>query len=203
MEDTILIQNILQGDKKAEQKLYEKYRPILINYIKSKYPQNLEYEDDVSEILIKVFVSLPKYKSKKSKFKSWVFTIAKNYMIDKLRCTNKNNKYNINLSTINDNTNFQNSTTSLTFDTTTITNTNDSMEINATNTISFDNDVSVNYISSQLETCDFTFLNMHYGYGYSYCEIGNEFNISSNTVSNRVNYVKNKLKKDNINEIIY
>jgi DNA-directed RNA polymerase specialized sigma24 family protein len=36
---------------------------------------------------------------------------------------------------------------------------------------------------------------MKYVQGYDYCEIGQEFNISSNTASNRVNYIKTKLKE--------
>jgi RNA polymerase sigma factor (sigma-70 family) len=207
MKDTILIQNILNGDAKSEKILYDKYYKILLDFLKNKYPNNKEYEDDVSEILIKVFISLPKYKSQKSKFKTWVFTIAKNYMIDKLRCVNKsnNNSYNI----ISDNDTFTlHNNVSLTSDTITYSVNND---INITSEctfqtcdyINFENEVSVDHISNQISSCDFTFLNMHYGYGYTYCEIGSEFNVSSNTVSNRVNYLKNKLKENNTNEIIY
>jgi RNA polymerase sigma factor (sigma-70 family) len=203
MEDTILIQNILKGDKKSEQELFNKYKNILTSYLKSKYPQNNECEDDVSEILIKIFTSLSKFNPQKSKFKTWVFTIAKNYMIDKSRCNyvlknSHNNTFNI---SINDTT-YNNSSLTATSSHINYNEHHQSMTINDNNFNIVDNQTSINYVSNQLETCDFTFLNMHYGYGYSYCEIGNEFNVSSDTVSNRVNYVKDKLRKNNCNEVI-
>lgn len=196
IEDTIHIQKILDNDKKSEQFLYKKYKKLLIDFIKTNYPQNQEYEDDVAEILIKIFTSLSKYDANKSQFKSWVFTIAKNYMIDKMRCKNKNDNCTINLTTYNYICTTQNTPSTSNF-------IDNFTEFNSTNTNIFESCVSVDYISNQLDSCDFTFLNMHYGYGYSYSEIGNEFNITSNTVSNRVNYVKNKLKRNNINEIIF
>lgn len=207
-EDTILIQNILEGDKQSEEKLYEKYKKILTDYLRKEFPRNSEYEDDVSEILIKVFLSLSNYDLEKSKFKTWVFTIAKNYMIDKSRCTWKltnNNNTNDYYFYDADSITLQNASLTMSSDTTTYTS-DGSTHIYTSNNcdfIEFENTVSVNYVSNQLKSCDFTFLNMHYGYGYSYCEIGNEFNVSSNTVSNRVNYIKNKLKKCNNKEIIY
>jgi DNA-directed RNA polymerase specialized sigma24 family protein len=47
---------------------------------------------------------------------------------------------------------------------------------------------------NQFTLTDCAFLNMKYSLGYNYDEIGTEFNISSNTVSNRVNYLKTKAK---------
>jgi DNA-directed RNA polymerase specialized sigma24 family protein len=37
---------------------------------------------------------------------------------------------------------------------------------------------------------------MKYVQGYDYNEIGKEFNLTSSTISNKVNYIKTKLKKD-------
>jgi len=56
---------------------------------------------------------------------------------------------------------------------------------------------TLSYVTSQLSTTDCALLTMKYIYGYNYCEIGNELNISSTSVSNRVNYIKTKLKKNN------
>ena len=208
LEDIILIQNILEGDKKSEEILYEKYKKILIDYLRKKYPQNSECEDDVSEILIKVFFSLSNFDSNKSKFKTWVFSIAKNYMIDKSRCSNKPHLSDstITINNTSDNFTLDNSTMFTTSSDTTsyyVDNELTSFTSNNCDIINFENSVSVNYVSEQLSSCDFSFLNMHYVYGYSYCEIGSEFNLSSNTISNRVNYIKDKLKKNNNNEIIF
>jgi len=68
--------------------------------------------------------------------------------------------------------------------------------------IEFENCSSINYISDQITPQDFTLLDMKYVQGYDYNEIGAEFDVTSSTISNRVNYIKTKLKKNNP-EIIY
>lgn len=69
------------------------------------------------------------------------------------------------------------------------------------NNTDFENCSSLNYLSQQISTQDFTLLDMKYMQGYDYCEIGKEFNVSSDTVSNRVNYLKTKIKKSYIEEL--
>lgn len=193
-EDIGLIQNILDGDKRAEEKLYERYKKIIEDYLKSKYPNNQYLDDDVSEILIKIFTSLPSYDMGKSKFKSWVFTVAKNHMIDKSRtfdifCGS------LTLDGGGDAVTVSNSGE---FTTSDAVNWNqDDQNIyyaNGTYDTEFEMCDTINHISNQIESCDFTFLNMKYSEGYNYNEIGVEFNMTSNTISNRVNYVKSKLK---------
>jgi RNA polymerase sigma factor (sigma-70 family) len=195
-EDTSLIQNILDGDERSEEKLYEKYRKIIGDYLKSKYPNDQTLEDDVSEILIKIFLSLPSYDLEKSKFKSWVFTIANNHMIDKSRsfdvlCGT------ITLDCVGDSITISNSGDYVT--TSDVTNWNpDENNVFYTSSYAtdFENCDTLNHISNSIESCDFTFLNMKYSEGYNYNEIGVEFNMTSNTISNRVNYVKSKLKNN-------
>jgi len=128
--------------------------------------------------MIKVMMNLIKFDDIKSKFSSWVFSIAKNHMIDKWRSNNVT-LYSDNLSTDNGY----------------ITSTSSSI-------IDFENNSSINFITEQLTPQDYTLLNMKYMQGYDYNEIGNEFNLTSSTVSNRVNYIKTILKKNNP-EIIY
>lgn len=65
----------------------------------------------------------------------------------------------------------------------------------------FEINSTLNYLSDHMVSCDYTFLDMKYIQGYSYNEIGTEFNMNSTTISNRVNYIKGKLKEcigDNI-----
>jgi RNA polymerase sigma factor (sigma-70 family) len=199
VEDANLIQNILTGDTEAETVLYEKYRVILTNYLLKKYPCNYDIEDDVSEILIKIFLNLSTYDSDISKFKTWAFAIANNHMIDKSRST-----YYINstgTTHIGDNLTFINDT--YTSDCTTINGDVPCSFTTSNATLQLEQNSSVNFVSDQIESCDFQFLNMHYTMGYSYCEIGTEFNLSSNTISNRVNYIKGKLKDSIDYEMIF
>jgi RNA polymerase sigma factor (sigma-70 family) len=201
-EDMILIQNILNGNLKAQEELYNKYKKLVKSFLKSKYSVYYDLDDDISEIMIKIFINLKSFDSTKSKFKSWVFSIAKNYMIDKWRnssCTATLTTGNISFTssidanniTISNNENCNFTTNNLMFGTNYIS---CNME--------FENNSSINYISSQISSQDFTLLDMKYVQGYDYCEIGKEFNVTSSTISNRVNYIKTKLKKNNP-EIIY
>lgn len=181
-EDLYLLNQVLDGDKKSEEKLYNKYKNILSSYLNKKY-QSTEIPDDVSEILIKVFLNIRDFDPKKAKFSTWVFSVTKNHMIDKSKSKYINNISNHHSipSTI---------THSIDIDLNTFDNSNDNY--NTTNSFEITN--AVNYISDSISTGDFTLLNMHYSQGYSYCEIATEFNMTSNTVSNKVNYIKSKVK---------
>jgi RNA polymerase sigma factor (sigma-70 family) len=179
----------LNGNPAAQETAYKNYRKIVKNYILSKFPPYYDLEDDVSEIMIKVFLNLKDYDSSKSKFKSWVITIAKNYLIDKWRTgTVSISAGDISLSTSNPNY----GTTSCT------TNGNNLITYTSTNNASccFENCNAVSFVSAQLSPMDFTLLDMKYVQGYDYKEIGSEFQLTSNTVSNKINYIKTKLKKN-------
>ena len=196
----------MDGNPQAQEILYEKYKKSVKNFLKSRYSIYYDLDDDVSEIMIKVFMKLDTFDGTKSKFRSWVFSIAKNHMIDKWRS---------NTITLTGN----NTTCSFTVSTDVtdvltngyITSSNTSMVADCGSTFTtsnccagseFENCNSINHISDQLSPQDFTLLDMKYVQGYSYNEIGNEFNVTSSTISNKVNYIKTKLKKNNL-EIIY
>lgn len=195
--DIILIKNILRGNVFAQNKFYERYKKILTDYIKFKYYNNIDIEDDVSEILIKIFNNLKKYDKEKASVMTWVITIAKNHMTDKFRCGLTGTL------TINADDNITIDNSNVTSDSTCWNSDLNNISYTVSSDIpQFETSNAVNYISSQLNSCDFTFLDMHYNYGYSYCEIGSEFNLTSNTISNRVNYLKTKLKKSIKEELI-
>lgn len=182
----------MKGNPQAQEELYDKYKKCVKSFLKSRYSQYNDIDDDVSEIMIKVFMKLTSFDNTKSKFSSWVFSIAKNHMIDKWR----NNTFI---------TSSPNSVITYTNSTTDINNKTECVTFNSID-YHFDAEIdycsSINYISSQLSPQDFTLLDMKYVQGYDYNEIGKEFNVTSSTISNRVNYIKTKLKKNNP-EIIY
>lgn len=200
-DDNYLIENFLNNDLISQEILYDKYKKIINNFLRKKFLINYN-EDDVSEILIRVFLNLKEFDSTKSKFRSWVFSIAKNYMIDKWRTgiTILTSNFDNTLTVIN-NTSCKSfvSTGNSSGDWSDFANSNnyaisDSRIMSNTD---FENCSSINYISKQLSPVDFTLLNMKYVQGYDYSEIGKEFNVTSTTISNRVNYIKTKLKKNN------
>ena len=197
----------MNGSREAQEKLYNKYRKIVENFIKSKYPTTLDLEDDVSEVMIRIIMNLKQYDGDKSKFKSWVFSVAKNYMIDKWR---KNSSF-ISSCTYNLSASSLNQTYTATGYSTENSGSNVSISslsgLQSSFTTSFNSDFdncsSISNISTQLSPVDFTLLGMKYVQGYDYCEIGKEFNISSTTASNRINYLKTKLKKNNPEEVMH
>lgn len=187
----ILIQETMDGNQGAQKILYDKYRKIIKDYLHNKYRQYSDIDDDVSEIIIKVFLNLSSYDETKAKFKSWVLFIARNHMVDKWRAGS------ITLTSFN---------SEVTTDTISCSNFNvddnvsltlsNSEKYSSNNTADFEACNSLSFISSQLSASDYTMLNMKYLHGFNYSEIGAEFNLTSNTVSNKVNYIKTKLKKN-------
>jgi RNA polymerase sigma factor (sigma-70 family) len=192
-EDTNLIQNILNGNPVAQETVYKKYRKIVKNYILSKFPPYYDLEDDVSEIMIKVFLNLKEYDSNKSKFKSWVISITKNYLIDKWRTGTGTITVSANNIIFNTDNPYCNTTC-----TNGMPNANNLITFTSTNNASccFENCNAVGFVSAQLSAVDFTMLDMKYVQGYDYKEIGSEFQLTSSTVSNKINYIKTKLKKN-------
>lgn len=200
----------MNGNQQAQEILYNKYKKSVKNFLKSKYSIYYDLDDDVSEIMIKVFLNLKSFDSSKSKFRSWVFSIAKNYMIDKWRsCSSYATTLNNATYTSGTSTDFNcgdviSTSSNSGFITTTNANclaftSNSSC---TTSNTAFENCNAINYISSQLSPADFTLLDMKYVQGYNYNEIGSEFQLTSSTISNKINYIKTKLKKS-ITEDIY
>ena len=187
-KDESLINKIINGDRKAEEILYSRCKKLITKFIVNKYPFNYDTEDDVSDILIKIFERINTFDSEKSQFNTWVVNISNNHMIDKSRkltytmITNTNyfssdDTGKISLDSFNDTSCFVTPTTSFSVD--------NSLEIND----------SLNYIENKIGIQDFHLLNMKYKEGYDYEEMATEMRVSSSTLSNRVNYIKSKLKR--------
>jgi len=197
-KDMALIRGIKNGDKKAQEKLYEKYKERVKKYLHSKYPNQQDKEDCVSEILIKIFENIDQYDKKRGKFYTWVIKIANNYMINKAR-KNERNPIQASLNSVDG---------SLCFYGTTNDCSNMDLSVNTSFTSSIEptsfapppdeqmeNKDALNFISNKVGLQDFHLLNMKYEQGYDYNEMEQEMKVSSSTLSNRVNYVRSKLRK--------
>lgn len=202
-KDGKIITGIKKGEKKAEKLLYDRYRERVEKYLLNKYPHEKDIEDCVSEILIKIFQNIDQYDKKRGKFSTWVIKIANNYMIDKAR-KNENKPIEVRYDTTT-----TDGTLCLYSDPTTFTCGSSGADITVgfTHTsnyqpISFsqpdqdmENKDALDFISHRIGINDFHLLNMKYKEGYDYKEMESEMKLSSNTLSNRVNYVRTKLKK--------
>jgi len=189
-KDEFLINKIKGGDRKSEEFLYDKYRKIITRYIVNKYPFNYETDDDVSDILIKIFENIDKFDINKSKFNTWVINLTTNHMIDKSRSTNYWNTLNTDSLNADD-------SGKITF-TTTTDNVSTIFSVTPTSLFNSDNveiNDSLDFIENKIGMQDFHLLNMKYKEGYDYNEMAKEMRTSSHTLSNRISYIKNKLKK--------
>ncbi|WP_067727186.1 RNA polymerase sigma factor [Oceanobacillus damuensis] len=91
MEDQELIRQILRGDKLAIQKLHSRYVDPIFNYI---YLQTSSYHDSeelLQDVFFKTARQLHNFEGKSS-FKTWVFKIARNVVIDYYRKNNHRSK---------------------------------------------------------------------------------------------------------------
>jgi len=172
--DNELIRGILSGSIEDQNQLYVKYRNTLNDYLTKKH-QNLalESEDIVSDVLIKIFMNINDYDPQKYSFKTWCLGILKNHIIDIWR------KKSVDL-TYNDIT--HNSTLSCVNDV--------EKEILSEHFLSLCENASVTEI-------DHSYLELKYIYGYSYEDISAFTEITSTQLSNRVSYLKKKIKTKN------
>jgi len=208
----ILIQNILNGNRQAEEQFFKKYQKIVKDFIRSKFPKQKpeDIDDYTSEIMIKVFENLKSIDIEKGSVKTWVLVITKNFITDVYRKDSVSFTSAFNNCGVSIN---NNSAQNLTFNgestvwatggmcqasvvNGTLSVSNDA-SFSVSNNVEFENCNTINYISTQISPTDYGLLNMKYVQGYSHCEIGKEFNLTSSTVSNRINYIKTKLKKQN------
>ncbi len=81
--DDKLIERYIKGDIEAFEKLYSKYKLILFNFILSLTHDRELSEDIFQETFIRIIDNITSYKP--SNFKAYLFTIARNLVIDHRR----------------------------------------------------------------------------------------------------------------------
>ncbi|MDQ0208350.1 RNA polymerase sigma factor [Alkalicoccobacillus murimartini] len=81
MDDNELVTRILEGDQLAVNTLHERYAKKLFNYIYSQTNHYHDSEELIQDIFFKAASNLSHFK-KKSSFKTWIFKIARNAIID-------------------------------------------------------------------------------------------------------------------------
>ena len=85
MEDIILIEQVLKGNKNAYKLLVIRYqRPLFSFFKKFGFPEQ-KTEELVQDVFLKSFQYLSSFQSEKGSFSSWLFSIAKNHGINELK----------------------------------------------------------------------------------------------------------------------
>jgi RNA polymerase sigma-70 factor (ECF subfamily) len=80
-EDKLLVENYLNGDELALEVLINKYFSLIYNYVSRLVPKD-EASDLVQDVFVRVWKNIKKIDFNKASFKTWIFTIARNRVID-------------------------------------------------------------------------------------------------------------------------
>ncbi len=81
-DDISLISSSLNGDKIALEKLVMRYKDWIFNLAIRMVNGPQDAEDVTQEILIKLITHLDKFDEKKASFKTWIYRVAVNHMIN-------------------------------------------------------------------------------------------------------------------------
>ncbi|SHJ44590.1 RNA polymerase sigma-70 factor, ECF subfamily [Clostridium cavendishii DSM 21758] len=84
MEDLALIDKVLKGDEISFEQLFLKYQLEISKFVYSNIKDNEVTKDIVQEVFITVYDKLYTFK-RDCKFKTWLYTIARNKCIDYIR----------------------------------------------------------------------------------------------------------------------
>ena len=88
-EEARLVDQAKTGDPEAFAKLYDAYVERVSRYIYFRVSEERDMEDLVSQVFLKAWEHLDRYKMGSSPFVAWLYTIARNLVIDHYR-TKKN-----------------------------------------------------------------------------------------------------------------
>lgn len=83
--DEALIHEAVSGDVDAFGTLYERYLPQIYRYLYSRTWDVRRAEDDTETVFLKVWEALPRFRPEAGSFRTWLFRIAHNQLVDSYR----------------------------------------------------------------------------------------------------------------------
>jgi len=90
ISEWILIQKVKRGNKEAFGTLYSFYLEKIYRYIFFKVNQEIQLAEDLTEVtFLKAWEKIEQYKQEGGTFSSWIYTIARNTVIDHFREHNR------------------------------------------------------------------------------------------------------------------
>ncbi|MGD8813864.1 MAG: sigma-70 family RNA polymerase sigma factor [Anaerolineales bacterium] len=84
IDDELLIRSV-KGDAEAFGNLYERHMLSIYRYMYARVGEVREAEDLTETVFIKVWQALPKFKMGKASFRTWLFRVAHNLLVDHFR----------------------------------------------------------------------------------------------------------------------
>jgi RNA polymerase sigma-70 factor, ECF subfamily len=89
LEEAGLVEEARAGDPEAFARLYDAYVERVTRYVYFRVSEPIDTEDLVAQVFLKAWENLERYKMGSSPFIAWLYTIARNLVIDHYR-TKKN-----------------------------------------------------------------------------------------------------------------
>lgn len=90
--DLALLRKAQGGDERAFSLLVQAYRPQVFNFVFRLVRHRALAEDLTQEVFLRVFQMLPTF-SFRSKFRTWLFQVAKNRVLDEQRASGRRPQY--------------------------------------------------------------------------------------------------------------
>jgi RNA polymerase sigma-70 factor (ECF subfamily) len=108
LNDLEIIESILDGDKEKFRLLMEKYHNEIFKYVYNITGNYQDTEDLLQEIFYKIYKNLKKYDSAKASFRTWLYRISKNHVLNylnssKAKMKNKTYEYDDSLNSTDEN----------------------------------------------------------------------------------------------------
>lgn len=83
--ESALLQRAIEGDAKAFGVLYERHMLEIYRYIYYRIGHVQDAEDMTEVVFLKVWESLPSFQPGRASFRTWLYRVAKNSLIDRYR----------------------------------------------------------------------------------------------------------------------
>ena len=80
-----LVIGIQSGDRDAFTTLYRRFFDRVFSYLRLLLNDSHQAEDATQEVFIKLMEKIPSYERQREPFRAWLFTVARNQAIDRLR----------------------------------------------------------------------------------------------------------------------
>jgi len=87
--DTELARQARRGDRRALESLYDRHKGPLLGYLRKTMASAAAADDLFQEVWIKVMQALPSYKPSGDSIRPWLFRIATNAAVDRIRRENR------------------------------------------------------------------------------------------------------------------
>ncbi len=85
VSESVLLEKLIQRDRKAFQWLYDQYSPALYGVVLRIVREEEQAQDLLQDIFVKIWKNLDAYDANKGRLFTWMLNIARNTAIDSLR----------------------------------------------------------------------------------------------------------------------